>query len=893
MKNGKERKAHKERLSAKIYWLIDRALVAEGLTDAWHVCVDERQLDGLNRLDEICQIQSLNPCAAIEVRNAETQSTEQLPNGWIHVQPDRGFLALCRALVIFLSLAPAIWIALYVYNGNRGQPITKFAFALGAGFVGGLISYVSTTWFLRFFVWFCHLFCDHPKPFFKGAGLGFLGGAIGSLLIWDFSIPMPPGLWLAARLGTLVGLLAGCARAQQDHERSAQKLASERARLPATDTLAAAACGNDRPCSRTRIFRAVLAAVFITVLTAQMPFQVPPVGADASWSHVFTYAHEKGWQIGKDIVYTYGPLAAFISPYYSTYHVVLRLVAKTALSFAGALGVCLLARRLPMFWKFLLLGLFTFLAGDINPEGFAFAASDISIYTGLLCWGLLCSVESGRIRLTCCAIFTCLAVLGTLLKISFIFPAGLGVFAMAIMLSLQGNRRLSLMVVLGYTLGLLGGLIGLGQNPKNLFPLIANGLEIAKGYQDAMGYEVNHKTTLAAFITALLTLASIAVVSARTLRRNGKIAWHLFPLWLWLFSLFFVVWKYGTVREGLYQLQAFIVFMPCLALAALVLMDQNSQGLLWSRCLALACGITSLFLVDAATFRGTASFCLAQPLRLLDWNLRCLLRPTEYWTPEVIPRPLPGFKDMVGRSTVDMFGCEQACALLNGMNYHPRPVFQTLVAYTLPLISMNERFYLSESAPRYVLFALSPLGDRFPPLDDSMVLRDILINYELVESEDHFLLLKSSAAEKPMMELLREGTVQFGEKIRFSSFVDANLWVQVDVVPNIAGRLRRFLYKPPPVSLSMWVDSASQKPSTFTAPPPMLSAGFLASPVLCKNKDVRALYQGSGVTRPTAYSIGCEPGTERFWQKPIHFRVYKIDNRLGRCSPAGAALVNR
>jgi hypothetical protein len=62
----------------------------------------------------------------------------------------------------------------------------------------------------------------------------------------------------------------------------------------------------------------------------------------------------------------------------------------------------------------------------------------------------------------------------------------------------------------------------------------------------------------------------------------------------------------------------------------------------------------------------------------------------------------------------------------------------------------------------------------------------------------------------------------------------------------------------------------------------MLAAGFIASPLLLNTKDVLDLYGGARIVRPSAYSVELTPGAECCWQKTINFRVYRIDDRLGR-----------
>jgi hypothetical protein len=287
---------------------------------------------------------------------------------------------------------------------------------------------------------------------------------------------------------------------------------------------------------------------------------------------------------------------------------------------------------------------------------------------------------------------------------------------------------------------------------------------------------------------------------------------------------------------------------------------------------------------------------------------------------------LPRFRDLIGRASVDVFGQYAVYALFNDLNYRPRPVFQSYVACNARLMRLNEQSYLSPAAPEYVMFGLAPIDRKFPPLEDAMVLRDLLINYEPVAAEGGFLLLRAKSADAPRLTLLREGTVRPGERIDLRAFGDADLWLELDLGQTLSGRLRQFFYRPPTVRLAAWrlsqdpdqggrASSRAQTSAEATeitdredarppeqavtgrspwpepangllyrrrAPAAMLAAGFVASPLLLRNEDVLGLYDGNPVSRPAAYSVELLPGEAHFWQPDMRFRVYRIENQLGR-----------
>ena len=84
---------------------------------------------------------------------------------------------------------------------------------------------------------------------------------------------------------------------------------------------------------------------------------------------------------------------------------------------------------------------------------------------------------------------------------------------------------------------------------------------------------------------------------------------------------------------------------------------------------------------------------------------------------------------------------------------------------------MNGRIHYSKrGSTAYVLFDLQPVERRFAPLEDAMALRALLMNYEPVDSERSFILLKAKSAKPASLSLLREGTVRIGAPIDLKDF---------------------------------------------------------------------------------------------------------------------------
>src|SRR5438270_7409981 len=122
----------------------------------------------------------------------------------------------------------------------------------------------------------------------------------------------------------------------------------------------------------------VIALTCITI--PRQPFLIDDALSEKS---VLTYAHEHGMQFGTDIVFTYGPLGFLTTRHFFPQTASLRMIVDVLLSFGVSLGVCLIAWRLKLLWRWLLLTVFVFLTANLDPR------ADLLFYAGLLCWGLL------------------------------------------------------------------------------------------------------------------------------------------------------------------------------------------------------------------------------------------------------------------------------------------------------------------------------------------------------------------------------------------------------------------------------------------------------------------------------------------------------------------------
>jgi lysophospholipase L1-like esterase len=631
----------------------------------------------------------------------------------------------------------------------------------------------------------------------------------------------------------------------------------------------------------------LLTALGLTLSFVTFPSAPPDNSVDSSLSGVLSYAHQRGIQFGPELVFTYGPLGFLMFFYYSAHAAGLRMVVDFALCLVTSVGLCLVAWRLRPLWRWLLLALFFCVVPNVPTRG------DLVIETGLLCWGLLCFVESGPLLLAHVAAFTVLAVFAALAKVSFLFVATAGVAFVACDLVLRGRGQLAVGIAGGIVACFILGWVGAGQALANLRPFLANALAVVGAYNGALGWEGPVLLQTIGFVIAPVVVMMIFVRVAWAFEVAPWRAARQLVLLAWLLLLSFAVWKHGSVRAGR---EAFLLgYITVLALVLEVLPGQRLVARRCAQVLTLGvCGV-SLVTLQMFCFAGWPAS-LGVPFRAIGQNLAWVLSPVDYQRRmgEVLGEhrheaQLPRCSELIGQASVDVFGQSQAYALHNGWNYCPRPVFQSYVACNRQLMVLNERFYLSPAAPEYVLFELKALDRKFPALEDARVLLALLANYQPVATEGGFVLLKHSATKTPMLSMVREGTVRPGEAIDLRAFGESDLWLQLSLEPTLLGRLRQVFYRPTTVRLAAWREPGGKLMVRNRTPAQMLAAGFLASPLLMNNEDVLNLYTSRAVARPGACAVELQPGDERYWQHAVRYRVYKVQSRLGRCVSAELA----
>jgi hypothetical protein len=240
--------------------------------------------------------------------------------------------------------------------------------------------------------------------------------------------------------------------------------------------------------------------------------------------------------------------------------------------------------------------------------------------------------------------------------------------------------------------------------------------------------------------------------------------------------------------------------------------------------------------------------------------------------------PLPPMQ-----GSVDTYPGSAGALLAWGFDYHPRPVMQSLVAYTPELAELNAAFLRSERAPANILFQLAPIDDHFPSLEDGRSWPELLTRYDVREVQWSFLLLKRSVAPRPWrLEPLADLPLRLGEPVPVPAITNGPIWATFEINKTLLGTIASALYKPPSLWLTVFAHDGGQLRCRLV--PGMASGGFLLSPVVQNPMAFAELARAGGLPdladkQADAISLTAETGSgsTACYRSPMRLRLFRLD----------------
>jgi hypothetical protein len=588
---------------------------------------------------------------------------------------------------------------------------------------------------------------------------------------------------------------------------------------------------------------------------------------DASWQEMLIYAHARGLQFGRDVIFTWGPWGFLCSlTHLGSTEAVPILIWQVAGQLMIALALVSLTRPLVP-WRRI-----AFVAALL---AFHWVFQD-TVYFVLIALITISALMRPDARLARLVAWT--LVLGFLAQIKFTYfvISTAGVLSAMVCWATRGSWKRTWGIAFGFGFAVVAAWIAAGQGLDNLYPYIRRSLEISGGYADAMGFDESWPLFL--WGSALAVLCAAFVWRAWRTLPDGGLALGASGF---LAFFLFVMWKESFIRADMVPLGGHVFGL----FTTVLILGPALPGLLFpGRRWHWFDGSLVFCLVGIACFDPQyyvqAPRVASQIIGGNLWSLRHLGALPRAWQDSFdeacAEASLPKMRAAVGAGTVDVYDYSIGIALLNRLRLSSRPIFQSYSAYTPSLEGWNLRFYESDRSPDFLLWKEERVDDRYPGQDDALLLAALPGHYEPLFQEGGYWLFRKltpvsvAPVDRPIVMSRR---VLLSEEVELPYPSGEAIWLEADAVPNMLGRARALLYKPALINIAVKDDLG--RTSVWRLLPRVARGGFILDPMLRDGGDMALLTSGKARNRVRSFHFEAPDGQGEFWSH-VGVSVYRL-----------------
>ena len=389
-----------------------------------------------------------------------------------------------------------------------------------------------------------------------------------------------------------------------------------------------------------------------------------------------------------------------------------------------------------------------------------------------------------------------------------------------------------------------------GQELANVPAYLINGLQIVRGFSQALGIAGKLDELLLYILGTGLFLLLVGLVEWRSRRW-----WGMLPT-LGLSAVFFITFKGSFTRHDSHALQAFFNIIPIVLIFTAMLWQQIGQyyyriskswkitgTVFWSVALIILLSMSHIIQQRYLSFESggyvtnavrSVGHKITPAVNLItgktDFEANVALNKSRVQKSNVLP-PTSG--------TVDLYPNETASIFAYDLPYQPRPIFQSFSAYTKKLAQLNAEHLTTPDAADSILFDLNPIDGHLASFEDGLSWTELLTRYDITNLEGRYLLLERSPQPRQYdLKPLDRQTVALGQWYEMPDSTEP-VWAELNLQPNLWGKLMAGALRLPDLYLEIETRDGVQV--KYRAIPDILDVGFLLSPVLSTRWDFLAL----------------------------------------------------
>ena len=576
------------------------------------------------------------------------------------------------------------------------------------------------------------------------------------------------------------------------------------------------------------VLRGALFVYLGLVLCPIQYFAITERFVDDTWLFALNYAAAHHLALGRDIVWTSGPLGYLAAPMDVGNNL------AQGLAFQAALWVLLLAILWDLFFRgrFPLRNL-AFFSICLGLSGFMYYQPPINqLGAGdLLFVGALILLVHFRLRGGSGRYVTALVMLGLVPLIKFVgVMLGATVVAGLIVdLIMQGRSSARREALLAAALpGLVAGAgfwLTLGSF-HTLALYLKGSLDLSRGYNLAMALPGRQVELLAGFEVLVLLAAALVLLAVRD-RRMAR----FFILLLAVPVL--VNFKHGFVRQDAHIVYAFCFVAVAVGLVALAtVLDGDRATTAWA-VLVLLLAVLCQDYAAPDNWRSAVPAVTGVKVPSLLWHalrfdrLRQMLNAeTQQSFSSDQLRVEPEIKAIIQQEQVASLSMSYSGVFVDGLNLQLYPVIQRYSAYT-PYLDQLNADWIRDRGPRFLIFDGKSIDHRHPWTETPAMWVEVYRWYDTrMLGARNLLLEKRSQPRFQGFELLAHSQLRFGDELLIPASPQPVFW-NMQCSLTMAGRLRALLFRV--IDVTMTVDERGRQWDPFRVLPKVLAAPSLGN----------------------------------------------------------------
>ncbi|WP_448699276.1 hypothetical protein ACFGVR_20090 [Mucilaginibacter sp. AW1-3] len=554
------------------------------------------------------------------------------------------------------------------------------------------------------------------------------------------------------------------------------------------------------------------------------------LGLDASWNMTLNYALMKHWIWGKDILYTYGPLAFF----------------STRNGWGISKWIFLL------FDGFIVVNFYFVFIDLIKSNADKFLAVALLICTMLtvnqclgtdLSWVILFFIIYWMIKTFNEQRPVYMAMLILLTVLAFYIKLNTGLIASVLfcghIINLFVCKKLTIVKVLVYLVSfIILIIVSAVLLHVSIFSYVFGSLEIVKGYNEIMyldedHYHVEHNLYILFF--AMLLYFCYQLWKQVRGKKYNRIIYTIAGI-----IYIFLLQKQSILRNDVQHLYEYFSFAPLILLCEFGDAEGHKPHLKYALVIML---FALFFVADNRTidvsFNSRVKAPAAYVKQFGQYNSATYLnQQNKRYLPQRVLH-------IIGNKTVDVFPWDSEYALENKLNYKPRPAFQSFSVYTAALEKINYDYYVKQ-APAFLIYDYDAIDDRYPFNDEGFVNLFILNNYTFVDSltsnERLRLVLQRNVKTVPL-RFTRQKQQQF--LLNDSITTDQFNFIKLDIHYSAIGKLKALLHRPPHLQICYMREDGQW--FNYKTSIELLKAGLYLGNLVTNTNDYLTLLTGKHV----------------------------------------------